>query len=157
MPVVQSMDGKFYDIPDDQASQFEVPRERVKELLEKMGAPAPQGGPQGGGQGAPGPMQGPMQPPMQDRAPGGAPGAGPSVLVQIYGSQQAPAYGYAPPDAQGMQGQPPPGQQMQAQGDPAQGDPAQGGDGEVNPYWWWRNITFYRPWGNYWPNYWRNW
>ena len=144
MPVVQSMDGKFYDIPDDQASQFEVPREKVKELLEKMGAPAPQGGPGDAGQGAPGPMQGSMQRPMQDGAPGGAPGAGPSVLVQIYGSPQAPGYGYAPPGE--------PGQQMQAQG-----EPAQGGDGEVNPYWWWRNITFYRPWGNYWPNYWRNW
>ena len=87
MLVVRSMDGKFYDIPDDQASQFEVPRERVKGLLEKMGTPAPQGGPGDAGQGAPGPMQ----PPMQDGAPGGAPGAGPSVLVQSYGSPQTPA------------------------------------------------------------------
>ena len=45
MPVLQAMDGKFYDIPDDQASQFEVPREKVKDLLEKSGVPADAGRP----------------------------------------------------------------------------------------------------------------
>ena len=142
MPVLQAMDGKFYDIPDDQASQFEVPREKVKELLEKAGAPAPQGG------GGPGPGQGQGQ--MQPQGPGGAPGPSggappPSVLVQIYGAQ--PMQSYGPPPGQQ---QPPPQQQ---------GEPGQGGgsaDGDVNPYWWWRNITFYRPWGNFWPN-WGNW
>jgi hypothetical protein len=124
------MDGKFYDIPDDQAAQFEVPRDKVKELLEKSGVPAPQGGP--GPSQAPGPMsqQGPQQGPPQ-----GAGAPPPAVLVQIYGAQPTPSYG------------PPPAQQQQPQG-----EPAQGGDGDVNPYWWWRNITFYRPWGNYWPN-----
>jgi hypothetical protein len=126
------MDGKFYDIPDDQAVQYEVPREKVKELLEKSGALAPQGG-------APAPHQGGghMPPP----GPGGGMSAPPpAVLVQIYGAQPghgpAPGYGHPAP----------------------QGGPAQGGegDGDVNPYWWWRNITFYRPWGNYWPN-WGNW
>ena len=140
MPVLQAMDGKFYDIPDDQASQFEVPREKVKELLEKSGVPATQGGP------------GPSQPQGQGqpRGPGGGPSGGPgapppSVLVQIYGTQPTQNYG------------PPPGQPQQQP--PQQGEPAQGGgegDGDVNPYWWWRNITFYRPWGNYWPN-WGNW
>ena len=136
MPVLQAMDGKFYDIPDDQASEFEVPREKVKELLEKSGAPAAQG--------APGPAQGPGQMPG-GQGPGPGQGAPPpSVLVQIYGAQPS----YAPPPGQQMQQQPPPSQQ----GEPAQG----GGDGDVNPYWWWRNITFYRPWGNFWPN-WGNW
>ena len=143
MPVLQAMDGKFYDIPDDEAVQFEGPREKVKELLEKVGAPAPQGGPPGpqGGQPGPGQGSGPMQ------GPGGGMGAPPpSVLVQIYGTQP----GNGPPQGQG---------QPSAQYAPPPGEPAQGGgeaDGDVNPYWWWRNITFYRPWGNYWPN-WGNW
>ncbi len=148
MPMLQAMDGKFYDLPDDQAAQFEVPREKVKELLEKSGAPAPQGGA--------GPNQGPGQGQMPQGGPGGGPGGPggggappPSVLVQIYGAQPTPSYG--PPPGQGQ------GQPQQHGGQPQQqGEPAQGGDGDVNPYWWWRNITFYRPWGNFWPN-WGNW
>ncbi len=140
MPVLQAMDGKFYDIPDDQASQFEVPREKVKDLLEKSGVPAAQGGP------GPGQPQGQGQPRGPGGGPNGGPGAPPpSVLVQIYGTQPTQSYG------------PPPGQMQQPP--PQQGEPGQGGgegDGDVNPYWWWRNITFYRPWGNYWPN-WGNW
>ena len=50
MAILRAMDGKFYDVPDDEASRFEVPREKVKELLEKSGVPAPQGGPGPGGQ-----------------------------------------------------------------------------------------------------------
>ena len=52
MAVLRAMDGKFYDVPDDQASKFEIPRDQVKALLEKSGAPGPQGG--GGPSGPPG-------------------------------------------------------------------------------------------------------
>jgi hypothetical protein len=135
MPMLQAMDGKFYDLPDDEAVKYEVPREKVKELLEKSGAPAPQGG-------APGPSQGPG--PSHGPSHGPGPGQGappPSVLVQIYGAQ--PGGGYGPGGGQ------PPAQHGQPQGE---GAPGGEGDGDVNPYWWWRNITFYRPWGNFWPN-----
>jgi hypothetical protein len=81
MAILRAMDGKFYDVPDAEAAKFEVPRDKVKELLEKAGGPAPQGGPgpgPGGGRGAPG-------------GPGG------QVVVQIFaggGGQQGPS---APP------------------------------------------------------------
>src|ERR1700722_13422816 len=59
MPVLRGMDGKFYDVPDDEANKYEVPREKVKELLSKAGGP-PAGGPPpgGGGGGRPGPQGG---------------------------------------------------------------------------------------------------
>jgi hypothetical protein len=148
MPVLQAMDGKFYDIPDDEAVQYEVPREKVKELLEKSGAPTPQGG-SGPSQG-PGPRGGPGPGQGQGQGQGHGPGPGqgappPSVLVQIYGAHP----GHGGPGASQPPAQQPP---------PQQGEAAPGGegDGDVNPYWWWRNVTFYRPWGNYWPN-WGNW
>jgi len=108
MAILRGVDGKFFDVPDDQLETFEVPREKVKELLEKSGGPqATQGGPPpGGGQGGP---------------PPGAP-----IVVQIYGG--APGGGGA--------GGPPPT------------EPAS--DGDVKPYWWWRN--FWPNWGNGWPN-----
>jgi hypothetical protein len=71
MPVLRGMDGKFYDVPDDQAAHFEVPREKVKELLAKSG------GPPAAGPGRPGPRPGP---------PGG------QVTIQIF----PPAGGHAP-------------------------------------------------------------
>ncbi len=77
MPILQSMDGKFFDVPDEQAHSFEVPRDQVKALLDKSGIapPAPQGGP-GGGQGpAPGPAGGPA-PVVVQIFNGGAPGPG---------------------------------------------------------------------------------
>src|ERR1700683_2494764 len=52
MPVLRGMDGKFYDVPDDEAHKYEVPREKVKELRSKAGGPP--GGPPGGGGGGPG-------------------------------------------------------------------------------------------------------
>jgi hypothetical protein len=45
MTILQAMDGKFYDVPDEDVVSFEVPRERLKALLEKAGLPVPQGGP----------------------------------------------------------------------------------------------------------------
>lgn len=86
MAILRAMDGKFYDVPDAEASKFEVPREKVKELLEKAGGPGPQGGPgpgPGGGRGAP---------------PGGPGG---QVVVQIFaagGGQPGPS---GPPPQQG--------------------------------------------------------
>jgi len=69
MAILRAMDGKFYDVPDAEASKFEVPRDKVKELLEKSGGPGPQGAPGGGG------------------GPGGGRGAGApggQVVVQIF-------------------------------------------------------------------------
>lgn len=57
MPILRAMDGKFYNVPDDKAASYEVPREKVKELLEKSGAPMPKGGGPGPGPG-PGGMHG---------------------------------------------------------------------------------------------------
>jgi len=127
MPILQAMDGKFYDVPDDQAETYEVPRDQVKSLLEKAGLPATQG---------PGPQPGQGPHPGQGHGPGPGQMAPPTapVVVQIFA---APTGGGQP-----MSGPPPQGQ----------GEPGKGGD--VDPYWWiWRNVTFYRPWVNYWGNY----
>lgn len=124
MTILRSSDGKFYDIPDEEAHKYEVPREKVKELLSKAGGP-PQGGggPGGGGPGQQGP-QGPQ---------GGQPYA--PVVINVYAPGGAPHGG---PGGPGGHGGP--------QGGPPQGAPHEGGD--VDPYWWWWNN-----WHNYWPNY----
>src|SRR5580698_8945249 len=105
MAILRAMDGKFYDVPDEQAKGFEVPRDKVKELLEQSGGPGPQGGPGGG----PGPGGGYGGPP----APGG------QVVVQIFAGGAAQG---GPTDAPGQGG---PG---------GPGGPG-GGEGDVNPYW----------------------
>ena len=51
MAVLRALDGKFYDVPDEQAKKFEVPRDKVKDLLAKTG-----GSP---GPGRPGPRSAP--------------------------------------------------------------------------------------------------
>ena len=114
MAILQAMDGKYYDVPDAEASGFEVARDKVKALLEKSGMPAPSPGGGRGGGGAPGPQQ------------GGAPGP---VVVQIF--TQSPGPGGAPAPA-----------------------PSGGGgqDGDVDPYWIWRNVTGYGRWWNTWGN-----
>ncbi len=134
MPILQAMDGRFYDVPDEQAAQYEVPRDKVKELLDKAGVPAPSSGqmpPQG-----PGPQGGGY--PTIGAPTIAGPGGGPPVLVQIFGAPPQ-ATGFAPPQAGPQPGAP----------------EGQGQESEVNPYWWWRNVVV-RPWGN-WPNYWANW
>ena len=54
MAILRSADGKFYDVPDDELSNYEIPADQVKGML----AAGPQGpgpgpgpgvGPQGGG------------------------------------------------------------------------------------------------------------
>ncbi len=92
MAILRAMDGKFYDVPDDQAAKFEVPRDKVKELLEKSGGPGPQGGPGGG----PGPGGGHGGPP----APGG------QVVVQIFAGGSGASGG--PSASGGPTGGPPP-------------------------------------------------
>ena len=49
MAVLRSVDGRFYDVPDEELDQFEVPAERVNELMEAMGGGEPEGGPMGEG------------------------------------------------------------------------------------------------------------
>ena len=73
MAILRGMDGKFYDVPDDQAAGFEVPRDKVKELLETSGAPSPKGGP------------GPSA-----RGQRGAPPGGP-IVIQIYPGGAGPS------------------------------------------------------------------
>jgi hypothetical protein len=123
MPILQAMDGKFYDLPDDKAAAFEVPREKVKELLESAGALAPQAGPgPGAGPGGGGPG-----------GPGGGMPAGSPIVFQIFtqgGGSALPSGGYAPPGGGGQQGE----------------------NADVNPYWWWRNAHWGPYWRNTWSN-----
>ena len=46
MAILRSVDGRLYDVPDDQLSDYEVPAEKVNELMAEMGE-----GPAGGGGG----------------------------------------------------------------------------------------------------------
>ena len=67
MAILRSVDGRFYEIPDDQVSKYLIPADKVKEKLEGAGAPASP--PPGGG--GPG---------------GGPPSGGPTILVQVFGA-----------------------------------------------------------------------
>jgi len=67
MAILRALDGKFYEVPDNEASKYEVPRDKVKELLAKAGGPPPSG--------QPGPRSGP---------PGG------QVVIQVYPPPGAP-------------------------------------------------------------------
>lgn len=64
MAILRSLDGKFYEIPDDQVNNFLIPEDKVKEKLQACGMAEP--GPEAG--------------PPTAEAPT------PTVLVQIYGS-----------------------------------------------------------------------
>lgn len=66
MTVLLSMEGKYYDIPDEQAATFEVPREKVRDVLAHAApAPSAQGGPGAG------------------RAPVSGPPSGSPVIIQV--------------------------------------------------------------------------
>jgi hypothetical protein len=83
MAILRSVDGQFYEIPDDQLSKYLVPADKVKEKLGAAGAdagPPPDGGP----------------PPS-----GGGPG--PAIIVQIYGAHMPPS---GPPPEGAASGQP---------------------------------------------------
>lgn len=93
MAILRSMDGKFYNIPDDDLEANAVPPEEVKEKLgEAAGCP---GGPPPGNGGGGQPMS----------IPGGG-----QVVIQIYtspgggGSGGAPPQGGAPAQAEGAEG-----------------------------------------------------
>ena len=50
MAILRSMDGKFYNIPDDQLGEYEMGPDEVKDQIGAAGAqggPGPQGGPRG--------------------------------------------------------------------------------------------------------------
>ena len=49
MAILRSMDGKFYNIPDDQLGEYEMGPDEVKDQIGSAGAQGP--GPQGGGRG----------------------------------------------------------------------------------------------------------
>ena len=68
MAVLLSMDGKYYEIPDDQVADFEVPREKVRDVLaHSPSSPSERGNP-GSGPGPRGAQAG----------PGGSP-----VIIQV--------------------------------------------------------------------------
>jgi hypothetical protein len=46
MAILESIDGRFYDIPDKELAQYVVPADKVGELLKEAGASAPAGQPQ---------------------------------------------------------------------------------------------------------------
>ena len=58
MAILRSMDGKFYNIPDDQLGEWEMGPDEVKEQLGAAGGGMGGPGPQGGGMGGPGPQGG---------------------------------------------------------------------------------------------------
>ena len=47
MAVLSSIDGKFYEIPDDVAQRYEVAADKVKEVLAKVDPEMAEGGPEG--------------------------------------------------------------------------------------------------------------
>lgn len=51
MAILRSMDGKFYNIPDDQLGEYEMGPDEVKEQLGAAGGGPGGGGPMGGGPG----------------------------------------------------------------------------------------------------------
>jgi hypothetical protein len=48
MAILRSMDGKFYNIPDDQLGEYEMGPDEVKDQIGAAGAPQGGPGPQGG-------------------------------------------------------------------------------------------------------------
>ena len=79
MAVLRSLDGKFYEVPDDQVEKYLVPADKVKEKLQAAGGPDAVGAPLG--------------------PPRGAPGGYAPIVVQIFGA--APIQGgSAPPPGQ---------------------------------------------------------
>jgi hypothetical protein len=75
MAILRSVDGRFYEIPDDQLSKYLIPEDKVKEKVQAAGGDA-------------GPPEDPGPPP---------PSGSPAIIVQIFGAAGAqPAGGGAP-------------------------------------------------------------
>jgi len=67
MPILQSINGQFYQVPDEEADKCLVPADKVEETLRAAGI-----------------VQ--QQPPQPCGVPGGAAGA-PSVIIYVMGNQ----------------------------------------------------------------------
>ncbi len=97
MAILRSLDGRFFEIPDDQLNQFLIPAEQVKDKLDAAGAPQVPPGPQGGGPG-----------------PGPESSGAPTILVQIIA---APPHGSsAPPPTSAPTGEAAPTSEVQPYG-----------------------------------------
>ncbi|MCX6899393.1 MAG: hypothetical protein NT105_11905 [Verrucomicrobia bacterium] len=99
MAILQSIDGRFYQVPEDEAEKFLVPADKVEETLRASGAAQPQAA------AAPGPCGAPMS----------TGGSSPVIIYIVGGGGQS---GMEPqPMGAGPQGQQmgaPMGQQVQA-------------------------------------------
>ncbi|MBI5684344.1 MAG: hypothetical protein HZC54_04630 [Verrucomicrobia bacterium] len=73
MAILQSMDGRFYQIPDEDAEKFLVPADKVEETLGAMRAAQPQAAAPAAAGGAP--ASGPMN------------AAAPSVIIVVGGGE----------------------------------------------------------------------
>jgi hypothetical protein len=80
MAILRSLDGRFFEIPDDQVDRFLIPEDQVKAKLAGAGAPEAQAGPPSGGEGGP-------------------PSGSPTIVVQIYGAAPGAGPGAPPPTA----------------------------------------------------------
>src|SRR5262249_61266016 len=76
MAILRSLDGRFFEIPDNQVEQFLIPEDKVKEKLEGAGAP--------------------MVPPAGDGGQGGPPSGSPTIVGQIFGASPAGPAGPPP-------------------------------------------------------------
>jgi hypothetical protein len=90
MAILRSLDGQFYEVPDDQLPKFLIPADKVKEKLGAAG--------QEGGQG-------------EDPGPPPSGGQGPPIIVQIYGG--APMQGQGPGGAPAPESGTPSGGEVQ--------------------------------------------
>jgi hypothetical protein len=137
MAILRSVDGKFYEVPDDSLANYLVPDDQVKAKLSEAGCAMPAGR-------GPGPGRGPGA---------SAPGAPGGVVIQIY--------------TQGQQGDsgPPPGRPPAQAGQPEGAAAASGQPTEVSPYGFcfggggWHNCWhnhWHNCWHNHWANHWHN-
>jgi hypothetical protein len=119
MAILRSVDGQFYEIPDDQLSQYLVPPDKVKEKLGSVG-----------GEGAPSSDPGP---------PPAGHGSGPAIIVQIIGGAMPPPGGGAPPPSGGTA--PAPAEASSSEVQPYSGW-WNSWRNTWGPHWhnWWRNV-----------------
>ena len=121
MAIVRSLEGMFYDVPDDELGKYQVPPDQVKKLMESAGGRPPAGPRQ----------QQQMGQQQMGQQQGQAPQGAPQILVQFI-TAGAPA-------AQ---------QQQQQQQQPPQ-KPAEGQDESVEPQWYWVNWYNWSNWYNW--------
>jgi hypothetical protein len=94
MAILRSLDGRFFEVPDDQVDRYLIPEDQVKAKLDAAGAPQVPPGPPGGGPG-PGPGAPPPMIVVQVYGPPGAPGAPPPLeSEQPAGGAEVQPYAY---------------------------------------------------------------